>query len=136
MKPRIRELALAIGVIVSASAVPALAQKPVLAMLGQLQKGEWELRVRGDDASVRRICLGDAGRLIQLRHNAKGCDRLVVLDSADEVTVQYTCTGQGYGRTHIRRETNRLVQIDTQGIADGLPFSYALEARRVGTCRP
>jgi hypothetical protein len=48
--------------------------------------------------------------------------------------VQYTCRGRGYGRTHIRRETSRLVQIDTQGIADGRPFAFAAEARRVGDC--
>ena len=48
--------------------------------------------------------------------------------------VQYTCRGKGYGRTQIRRESNRLVQIDSQGIADGLPFSFSAEARRVGDC--
>ena len=46
---------------------------------------------------------------------------------ATEVTVQYTCRGRGYGRTHIRRETNRLVQIvavdgDIKRLAD-LPAS-------------
>ena len=75
-----------------------------------------------------------AQRLIQLRHPAAACDRLVVDDGASEVTVQYTCRGRGYGRTHIRRETNRLVQIDSQGIAEGLPFSFAAEARRIGDC--
>ena len=42
--------------------------------------------------------------------------------------------GRGYGRTSIRLETDRLVQIRTQGIADGLPFEYSAEARRVGDC--
>jgi hypothetical protein len=50
------------------------------------------------------------------------------------VVVQYTCRGKGYGRTHIRRETGRLVQIDSQGIAGGLPFEFSAEARRVGDC--
>ena len=42
--------------------------------------------------------------------------------------MHYTCPGAGHGRTSIRSETNRLVQIDTQGIADGKPFSQAIEA--------
>jgi len=62
------------------------------------------------------------------------CDRLVVEDGPSEVTVQYTCRGQGYGRTSIRRETSRLVQIQSQGIRNGLPFEFSAEARRVGDC--
>lgn len=118
----------------AALAAPAIGQKPALAMLEQLDKGRWELRIRGEGGSVQRLCLPDMRRLIQLRHPAATCERLVVDDDATQVTVQYTCRGQGYGRTHIRRETNRLVQIDSQGIADGLPFSFAAEARRVGDC--
>ena len=58
----------------------------------------------------------------------------MVQDNNSEVIVQYTCRGKGYGRTHIRRETSRLVQIDSQGIAGGLPFEFSAEARRVGDC--
>jgi len=113
---------------------PAIGQKPALAMLDQLEKGRWELKIRGEGTPPQRMCLGDGRRMIQLRHPTIGCDRLVVLDSDSEVTVQYTCKGSGYGRTHIRRETPRLVQIDTQGIADGLPFAFTAEARKVGDC--
>jgi hypothetical protein len=112
---------------------PASGQRPALAMLGQLEAGGWELRDR-DGGPAQRICLPDARRLIQLRHPSAACERLIVDDGATEVTVQYTCRGRGYGRTHIRRETNRLLQIDTQGIADGLPFAYSAEARHVGNC--
>lgn len=124
---------LVFGGLAAALAVPAVGQKPALAMLDQLDKGRWELRIR-DDGSVQRLCLPDTRRLIQLRHPSATCERLVVNDDSSQVTVQYTCRGQGYGRTHIRRETNRLVQIDSQGIADGLPFSFVAEARRVGDC--
>ena len=132
MKSRIRFAVAIAGVLVAFSA-PASGQRPALAMLSELDAGRWELRVR-DDGSVERLCLPDVKRLIQLRHPADACDRLIVTDAASEVTVQYTCRGRGYGRTHIRRETSRLVQIDTQGIADGLPFAFAAEARRVGDC--
>lgn len=125
--------AVAVAGLLAAFSAPAAGDRPALAMLNDLDAGRWELRVR-DDGSVERLCLPDVKRLIQLRHPADSCDRLIVIDEASEVTVQYTCRGRGYGRTHIRRETSRLVQIDTQGIADGLPFAFAAEARRVGDC--
>mgnify|MGYP006175199349 CR=1 FL=1 len=34
----------------------------------------------------------------------------------------------------LRRETSRLVQIQSQGIRNGLPFEFSAEARRVGDC--
>ncbi|MDE8650820.1 hypothetical protein PYV00_03675 [Novosphingobium sp. H3SJ31-1] len=117
------------------SAAPVPVEKPVLTMLDHLDRGNWELRVRGDEARVERICLDNGRRLIQLRHPQLRCEQVVLDDGASEVTVQYTCKGQGYGRTHIRRETNSLVQIDSQGIANGFPFSFAAEARRTGECR-
>lgn len=133
MRSRLRNAMLLAG-LSTALAAPAMGQRPPLAMLDQLDKGRWELRVREDGAAVQRLCIGDARRLIQLRHPAASCERLVVNDDATQVTVQYTCRGHGYGRTHIRRESSRLVQIDSQGIVDGLPFSFAAEARRVGDC--
>lgn len=132
MTSRIR-LAMAMAGLLVAISAPAAGQRPALAMLNDLDAGRWELRVR-DDGSVERICLPNVKRLIQLRHPADACERLIVTDAASEVTVQYTCRGRGYGRTHIRRETSRLIQLDTQGIADGLPFAFAAEARRVGDC--
>lgn len=113
---------------------PAAAQGPSLAMLGTLEPGQWEVRNR-ESGEVRRVCLRSGQELIQLRHGAAACSRFVVEDGASAVTVQYTCRGNGYGRTSIRRETATLAQIDSQGIADGLPFEFSAEARRVGACR-
>lgn len=115
-------------------AVPAAGQKPPLAMLDQLERGRWELRMRDGAGTIQSICLSDGRRLIQLRHPLNSCERFVVDDEASDVTVQYTCRGRGYGRTHIRRESARLVQIETQGIAEGLPFNFVAEGRRVGDC--
>jgi hypothetical protein len=103
-------------------------------MLDKLDRGEWELRYR-DGGEVRRLCLHTGRELIQLKHTTPGCSRYVVEDGASVVTVQYTCKGNGYGRTSIRRETGTLAQVDSQGIAGGLPFQVTAEARRVGTCR-
>ena len=118
----------------AAFAVPATSQRPALAMLDQIEPGRWEIRLRDGSRRAYPVCVDNGRKLIQLRHEALNCERLVVDDRADEVTVQYTCRGRGYGRTSIRRETGRLVQIETQGIAEGLPFEFAAEARRVGDC--
>jgi hypothetical protein len=115
-----------------ATAVPA--QAPSLAMLDGLEKGSWQLRERGSDAVLHTVCVGDARRMIQIQHPRANCSRYIIEDTPKSVTVHYTCPGAGHGRTSIRSETNRLVQIDTQGIADGKPFSQAIEARRAGPC--
>ena len=112
---------------------PAAAQAPGLAMLDRLQPGEWEVRFR-DGSTAHRLCVRSGRELIQLRHTDRGCSRYVVDDGASEVTVQYTCKGTGYGRTSIRRESSVLAQLESQGIAGGLPFQFTAEARRVGAC--
>lgn len=116
------------------SVTPASGQRRQLTMLDQLSEGRWELRLRGERRQVERICLRDGRGLIQLRHPEQPCDRLVVEDSPSSVTVQYTCRGRGYGRTHIRKESGELIQVETQGIAGGVPFDFAAEGRRIGGC--
>jgi hypothetical protein len=112
---------------------PAVAEAPALAMLASLDKGQWEVRIRDEGAS-RRLCVQSGLELIQLKHADPGCNRFIVDDGPSAVTVQYTCRGNGYGRTHIRRESPSLVQIESQGIAGGMPFDVSGEARKVGTC--
>lgn len=136
MKLGKKSLRIAIASVVAmiACAAPASGQRKSLAMLDQLDIGKWELRVRDDGNAVQRLCVNNGRRFIQLRHPEASCERFIVEDSPTEVTVQYTCRGRGYGRTQIRRETSRLVQIQSQGIVDGLPFDFSAEARRVGDC--
>jgi hypothetical protein len=114
-------------------AVPGLAQGNGLAMLGTLTKGEWVIK-RRDGAADRKICVRSGAELIQLVHREAGCSQFVVEDGAVKVTVQYTCPGNGYGRTSIRRETGTLVQLESQGIESGTPFQLLAEARRTGGC--
>lgn len=122
------------GLVTAALVAPATtAQAPELAMLDGLQNGAWEIRIRGGEDSSR-VCLRTGRELIQIRHREQSCSRFVVEDAANEVTVQYSCPGKGYGRTTIRKETPQLVQINSQGIEDRLPFHFNAEARRVGGC--
>lgn len=127
-------LKLVCGTLASALVVlPATAQAPELAMLDSLDRGNWSLRNR-DGGAVQNICVRNGRELIQIRHRQPGCDRVIVQDDPSEVTVQYTCRGNGYGRTNIRREGSRLIQIRSQGIQGGRPFRIEGEARRTGSC--
>ena len=109
------------------------AQGVQLAMLDRLTPGQWEIRMR-EGGQTERVCLDDGRRLIQLRHPNLPCRQFVVEDSPGAVTVHYTCQGQGSGRTRLRFETPRLVQIESAGVASRLPFEIVAEARRMGDC--
>lgn len=103
------------------------------AMLARLETGQWELRGPGS-VRIGAICLGNPILLAQPRHGAAACTRDVIAADSDSMTVNYTCPGAGRGRTTIRFETPRLVQIDSQGLDHGAPFALRAEARRVGAC--
>lgn len=117
-----------------AGAAPAMGAGPSLAMLDRLEPGQWEIRAREAGAQPQRMCIAHGQQLIQLRHPGSQCERIVLEAGPGAVVVQYTCQGRGFGRTQIRLETARLVQIDSRGIAGGLPFEVTAEARRVGNC--
>jgi len=120
--------------IAGVSAAPdAAAQGRGLAMLGRLTKGEWTIKHR-DGEPDRKICVRSGQELIQLRHTDGGCSQFVIEDAEAKVSVQYTCPNNGFGRTSIRRETAGLVQLESQGIAGGLPFQFTAEARHTGRC--
>lgn len=103
-----------------------------LEAFSQLERGRWQLR--DSDGGPRSICLGDPTALIQLEHAGIACQQEVLANQKGGATVQYSCSGHGYGHTSIRVETPRLARIDTQGLVDGRPFSYRTEARKVGAC--
>jgi hypothetical protein len=119
------------GVIAVAAPVFAFAL-PDLEAFSQLERGRWQLRDAAGES--RSICLGDPVALVQLEHAGISCEQEILANGKGGATVQYSCPGHGYGHTSIRVETPRLARLDTQGLADGRPFSYRAEARKVGTC--
>jgi len=128
---------LTIGGVFAMAAIPGspvLAERPSLAMLDQLQPGQWEVRDRDVSGERSRLCIESGRRLIQIRHMREACRSFTVQDTAQAVTVHYTCPGNGFGQTSVRFESAQLVQLETQGIAQGLPFNVRAEARRVGAC--
>lgn len=126
--------AIAVALVALAVMPAAIAQVRSLAMLDDLETGRWEVRMRDGSGRTYPMCVDDARKLLQLRHPGLACERVIVSDTPGEVTVQYTCRGAGYGRTTVRKETSRLVQLQSQGIAEGLPFDFTAEARRTGGC--
>lgn len=134
----IRGAALIGALFVSVAAMSPGAPAPVraggLKALHGIDAGQWELRERGSHGPARRICLGDPAQLLQIQHPGLNCQRFVVSDEAQRAVVTYQCTDAGNGRTDLRVETSRLIQISAQGIASKAPFSLSIEGRRTGDC--
>ena len=123
-----------IGVVVACPAAAVVAQMQFSALSG-LERGEWELKERGNETLARRLCIGDPGQLLQPLHAGRQCKRYVLENTARRAAVTYDCAQAGQGRTQVRVETARLVQIDSQGVSGGAPFDIAMEGRRVGACK-
>jgi hypothetical protein len=72
--------------------------------------------------------------LAQPLHAPQTCSAEVQSVDGHVATVTFVCPGMGRGRTLLRVETPRLVQIDMQGISNGLPFALRAQARHIGPC--
>ncbi|KEQ54335.1 DUF3617 domain-containing protein [Sphingobium chlorophenolicum] len=132
MTARRRALAAAMAMMVAGSVVQAAG--PAQRLPKGLEAGQWELRERGGDGAVRKLCISNLSQLLQSRHAGNSCKSFTVSDAANRLVVTYECGAAGNGRTDLRIETSRLVQIQSQGIADGAPFAFALEGRWLGAC--
>ncbi len=92
------------------------------------------LSERGETTASKKLCLGDPKLLLQIQHGSANCSRYIIEDTPKTLRVSYKCGNLGHGVTQIKRESSGLVQIHSQGIANGSPFSFALEGRRTGPC--
>ncbi len=131
---QLKYLALLVGASFAVPGFSEPAQAPMITALSLVQPGQWSLRSRDDATETRSICVRDPLALLQVRHSANACSRFVIANNARDTTVHYTCPGSGHGRTTIRVETSKLVQIQSQGIADNEPFALQFEGRRIGEC--
>ena len=105
-----------------------------VAALSKIERGRWHVRELDSAVAPATICLGDPAQVLRFAHRNASCQADVFEDGASGATIQYSCPGRGFGHTHVRVETPRAMMIDTQGLSNGRPFSYRLEARRVGAC--
>jgi hypothetical protein len=108
------------------------AQQPLA--LAQTLPGLWEVSGMPGARVAARECLADMTVLGRYEHKSRACTMKVTTDSASSTVVDYTCGGAGFGHTKIDVVTPRSLRIETQGVSDNLPFSYMLQARRVGDC--
>lgn len=130
-KTQLKALALAIaggGVLLSGGAVVAQASPQIL---GFLSDGQWALKPVGrSGAESRAICLGAAvAPLAQIEHRGQTCRITTQEISPREVAFSYDCGAGNNGYTRVRAETNKLVQVDTQGFKGNMPFHNRYEAR-------
>jgi len=110
----------------------AVAQPP--SALSQLSPGLYEIAGLPGAKAPARECLGDITLLGQFEHRRNSCTRKILNASGNAVTINYECKGGGFGQSKLTMITPRNLRVETQGIADGLPFNYVLQARRVGEC--
>lgn len=120
--------------VLAITAAAVAADKPKT--LSAAAPGLWELTgVQGSKTPVRE-CLINLAALGQYEHRARTCKATTQSDTGKVTVINYTCAGSDFGRTSIKFVTPRNLRVETQGISDGLPFAYKIEARRVGECKP
>lgn len=126
----------AIGMFLLAAALPQSTVADIVMpdALASLQPGQWQLRSSDAGTLPKTLCLGDPRMLLQVRHGTLACNKFVITNEASHAVVNYSCAGSGSGRTSVRVETPRVIQIESQGIADKSPFEVSYEGRRIGIC--
>lgn len=115
----------------SAPAAPAGSLPHALA---QVTGGLWEISGAPGSQMPVRQCIADVQTLAQFEHRTRNCSRDTVMDKEGTTVISYTCGPADFGQTQIDVVTPRSLRISTQGISAQLPFSYVLQARRVGEC--
>ena len=118
--------------LLSAGALLTAAQP--LPTLAQTQGGLWEVSGQPDSKLPARLCVADVPSLARFEHRGKVCAAKVVKQAGSLTSFQYSCGAAGFGRSDVEALTPRSLRISTQGISDGLPFNYVLQARRMGDC--
>ena len=116
-----------------AAAVVLIAAQP-LPTLGEAQPGLWEISGTPGTAAPVRQCVADIMALARFEHRARPCTARVLKNNGSAASIEYSCAGSGFGHSDIQVITPRSLRIGTQGISDGLPFNYVLQARRIGDC--
>lgn len=132
------KLGMAAILVAGAGAAGVAAQEDAPDLLHSLERGLWHLRAVSGGASpiaASQLCIADPRALVQLQHGASShCSHHIVRTTPTSVTIRYSCKGAGHGLTTIRKESPRLIQIQSQGISNGAPFSFSVEGRRSAAC--
>ena len=122
-------------IIVAALTVPAAAYGAARSSaLTKVMGGLWEISGAPGIRAPVRECVMDVTALAQFEHRGQHCSYSVVKDRPSSTLIHYNCGTAGFGQSDVDVLTPRSLQIRTQGISEQLPFSYVLQARRVGEC--
>lgn len=121
--------------VVAGAAALVLGAAQLPSALAQAQPGLWEIiGVPGSAAAVRQ-CVADVAVLARFEHRARNCSATVLRDAGASAAIDYSCGPAGFGHSQVAVLTPRSIRVETQGISDGLPFNYVLQARRIGECQ-
>lgn len=126
---------LGVALATAAVAVAVGATGPRSKALAGASPGLWEIGGAPGMKLPARECVSSPVRLALFEHRDQRCSRNVLNDDGTTVLIDYNCGGRDFGRSKMTLITPRSLRIETQGISDGMPFNYVLQARRVGECR-
>lgn len=113
------------------AAVTAAAAPTALAGVGG---GLWELDGLPGKKAAFQQCFSDPLKIAMVEHGSAKCTETVLGESGSTVRVSYQCAGGGFGSASIKTITPRSLRVEVQGIADGAPYGYVLQAHNVGPC--
>jgi hypothetical protein len=113
----------------------ALAAAAQPSVFTQAQAGMWEISGVPGAKTPLKQCIANVAALGEFEHRGKSCSVKVISSSASSTVIEYSCGAAGFGRSQVDAITPRSLRIDTQGISNQLPFSYVLQARRIGDCQ-
>ena len=102
--------------------------------LAQAQPGLWEVGGVPGIVTPARMCVADIGVLARFEHRARNCSASTVRQGGTMSVIDYNCGAAGFGHSEVNVITPRSLRIATQGISDGLPFNYVLQAHRIADC--
>ena len=122
--------------VVAAAAALALGAAQPPSGLAQVQPGLWEISGVPGAATPVRQCVADVAVLARFEHRARACSARTLREAGNSAQIDYSCGPAGFGHSDVTLLTPRSLRIGTQGISDGLPFNYVLQARRIADCAP
>ena len=114
------------GAAIAASAAPAT--------LAGVSGGLWELEGIPGKKAPEKMCFADPLKIAAVEHGAAKCTVTVLGHTGSTTKVSYQCAGGGFGQASIKTITPRSLRVEVQGISDGAPYGYVIQARNTGPC--
>src|SRR5689334_16324764 len=96
--------------------------------LTQVQGGLWEISGAPTSKAPIRMCVADVASLARFEHRGRNCTAKILKSSGSSTVIDYNCGFAGFGHSQVDMLTPRSLRIDTQGVSEGLPFAYVLQA--------